>query len=231
MSSSLTGRLWGEIEGIFAAILEHPFILGLTDGSLPKEKFRYFLLQDARYLHVYARALSAVGGRALAADDTALLAGRAARAVAVERALHEGLLRDMGLGEEVISGTEPSPTTLAYGSYLLAKVHGGSFSDGLAALLPCYWIYWEVGKALAERGSPDQMYQRWIDTYGSEEFAEAVTNVLALTDRVGHALGSEELDRAREHFVTASRYEWMFWDAAWREERWPLTASSPTIAG
>jgi len=222
MYSSLTSRLWGDIEDIFAAILEHPFVLGLTDGSLPKEKFRYFILQDARYLHSYARALSLVGGRAPTPADTALFAGRAARAVAVERTLHEGLLRDMGLHEEAVGETDLSPTTIAYTSYILCKVHGGSFADGLSAVLPCGWIYCEVGKAVSERGSPDPLYQRWIDTYGDEEFKEAVKNMLALTDRVGETLGSEELARVREHFITASRYEWMFWDAAWHEQRWPL---------
>jgi thiaminase/transcriptional activator TenA len=227
MPASLTSRLWGAIEDIFAAILEHPFIIGLTDGSLPKEKFRYFILQDARYLHSFARALSSVGGRAPTPTDTALFAGRAARAVAVERTLHEGLLMEMGLDERAVAETELSPTTLAYTSYLLSTVHGGSFVDGLSVVLPCYWIYFEVGKTLSERGSPDPLYQRWIDTYGGEEFAEAVSNVLALTDRVGETLGREELARVHEHFITASCYEWMFWNAAWHEERWPLRRGEP----
>ena len=221
VTASFTARLWGEIAHTYDAILEHPFIHGLTSGTLPDASFRYFVLQDAVYLQSYAKALSSLGGRAPTAADTAFFANRAARVVAIERALHETLLREMGVAESAVAFTEPSPTTLAYTSYILSNVYGGSFMDGLSAVLPCYWIYWEVGQALSERGSPNPRYQRWIDTYGGDEFAEAVQNVLALADRVGEDLGPAELARARTHFVRASRYEWMFWDAAWRQESWP----------
>jgi thiaminase (transcriptional activator TenA) len=89
-------------------------------------------------------------------------------------------------------------------------------------VLPCYWIYWEVGKALIDQGSPDPLYKRWIETYGGEEFAAIVRAVLALTDRVGGGLSGREAGRVGEHFLTTSRYEWMFWDMGYRKEKWPL---------
>ena len=100
--------------------------------------------------------------------------------------------------------------------------YGGSFAEAHGAVLPCYWIYWEVGKALLERGSPDPRYQRWIDTYGGEEFAALVRAVLALADRIGPRLSDDERAAMTRHVVTTSRYEWMFWDAAWRHEAWPI---------
>jgi thiaminase/transcriptional activator TenA len=92
----------------------------------------------------------------------------------------------------------------------------------LGAVLPCYWIYWEVGKALLERGSPNPLYQRWIDTYGGEEFGTLVEAVLDLTDKVCEGLNAAQKARVTDTFVTTSRYEWMFWDAAWTLEEWPL---------
>lgn len=89
-------------------------------------------------------------------------------------------------------------------------------------MLPCYWIYAEVGTALVERGSPDPRYQRWIDTYAGPEFTAVVADVVALADRTGPALGPQEEARARAHFAATARYEWMFWDAAYRREDWPL---------
>ena len=89
-------------------------------------------------------------------------------------------------------------------------------------MLPCYWIYQRVGEALLARGSPDPRYRAWIDTYGGEEFARVVAEVLAVADEVAHDLGEAERRRARQHFVTTARYEWMFWDAAWRREEWPV---------
>ena len=80
---------------------------------------------------------------------------------------------------------EPAPANLAYVSYLLAATSTGSYAEGVGAVLPCYWIYWEVGKELVRRGSPDPRYQKWIDTYGGEEFGDVVRAVIDVTDETG----------------------------------------------
>jgi thiaminase/transcriptional activator TenA len=127
-----------------------------------------------------------------------------------------------GLDADEVAATPIAPTNLAYTSYLLAAAYGGSFAEALGALLPCYWIYWEVGKAPLEQGSPNPLYARWIDTYGGEDFGAVVEEVLALTNRIGAELGDAERERVRAHFVTTSRYEWMFWEMGYRRERWPV---------
>jgi thiaminase/transcriptional activator TenA len=215
-------ELWTEIEDVYAAILEHPFVAGLTDGSLDRDAFAFYVVQDAHYLREYARALSVAAARAPEEADIAMFAGHAAEAIAVERSLHEGFFADLGLGEEDVRRTPLAPTCLAYTSHLLAVAYGGAFPDVLGAVLPCYWIYWEVGKTLLERDSPDPLYRRWIETYGGEEFAAVVRAVLALTDRLGPELSPTERRRAAGHFVTSARYEWMFWDMGYRRETWPV---------
>ena len=146
--------------------------------------------------------------------------------VDVELALHGSLLPELGLDPAGLEIIPMSPTTLGYTSYLLATAHGGSFAEGLAAVLPCYWIYARVGASLLDRGSPDPRYQRWIETYGGEEFAAAVAEFLTCGDAVGASLGPADDARARQHFAITCRYEWMFWDAAWRLEEWPRTADA-----
>ena len=138
-------------------------------------------------------------------------------------ALHATLLPQLGLDPAELDRVPVSPTTLSYTSYLLATVYGGSFAEGLAAILPCYWIYARVGAALLEQGSPDPRYQRWIDTYAGEDFAATVAEVLALADRTGEELSAADDRRASKHFAVTARYEWMFWDAAWRLEHWPIS--------
>jgi thiaminase (transcriptional activator TenA) len=150
-----------------------------------------------------------------------MFAQHASGAIEVERSLHESFFRDFGLSDEQVAATPMAPTNLAYTSYLLAAAYGASFPEALGALLPCYWIYWEVGKELLSRGSPDPLYSRWIETYGGEEFAAVVRAVLALTDRLGPELSEVERQRVAERFVTTSRYEWMFWDMSYRQEQWP----------
>ena len=217
-----SSRLWSSTAGIYAAILEHPFLAGLTSGDLDPAAFAHYVTQDAHYLRDYARALAVVGAKAPTHADTGMFANHAAGTVEVEMALHATLLGELGLDAALVDVTPPAPTTQAYTSYLLATVYGGSFAEGLAAVLPCYWIYAEVGAALVTRGSPDARYQRWIDTYAGPEFAAVVAEVLDLTDRVGPALSAADEAIARHHFVTTARYEWMFWDAAWRRETWPV---------
>ncbi len=214
-----TGRLWAQAAGTYAAILDHPFLAGLTDGSLDPDAFAHYVVQDAYYLHDFARALTVVGSKAPTHGAVGMFARHVAGTVDVELALHESLLPLLG-----IDGNDApvAPTTRAYTSYLLATAYGGSFAEGLGAVLPCYWIYAEVGAELVKRGSPDPRYQRWIDTYAGAEFQAIVDEVLGLADDLGPTLSTADEARARAHFASAARYEWMFWDAAWRRERWPI---------
>lgn len=214
-------RLWLEIEPTFAAILAHPFVTGLTDGTLDTDVFAHYLAQDVHYLRDYARALAIVGAKAPTLTDTAMFARHAADVLDVELALHGTLLPALGVAASAIDDAV-MPTTRAYTSYLLATAYGGGFAEGLAAILPCYWIYERVGAALIARGSSDARYQSWIDSYGGEEFAAAVAQVLTLTDQVGATLNPAEEAVARAHFATTARYEWMFFDAAHRREKWLL---------
>ncbi|MDQ3647080.1 MAG: thiaminase II [Actinomycetota bacterium] len=223
---TFSAGLWAGIEDTYGAILDHPFVVGLTDGTLSRDAFRFYVIQDAHYLREYARALSVAAARAPHEADIAMFAEHAAGAIDVERSLHESFFREFGLSDEVVAAAPMAPTNLAYTSYLLAVAYGRSFPEALGALLPCYWIYWEVGKALAERSSPDPLYRRWIETYGGEDFAAVVRAVLSLTDRLGPGWSKTERERVAGHFAATSRYEWMFWDMGFRQERWPIGPQS-----
>src|SRR5581483_11582615 len=192
--TGFTGELWSGIAGTYAAILEHPFVGGLTDGTLERETFRFYVIQDAHYLREYARALAVAAARAPREPEIAMFARDATEAIEVERSLHESFFRDLGVSEAELAATPMAPTNLAYTSYLLASAYGGSFPEALGAILPCYWIYWEVG----------------------EEFGRVAGAVIELAERLAPDLGAAERSRVEERFRTTARYEWMFWDAAWR---------------
>ncbi|WP_240432474.1 thiaminase II [Rubrobacter indicoceani] len=220
--SGFTGELWDGMGGIFGEILDHPFLKGLTDGTLSKERFGHYVVQDALYLREYARTLALVGVRSGNEDTLLMFAQHSAGAITVERSLHEGFLPELGLSRAEVDATPMSPTTLAYTSYMMKTSATGDYPEGLCAVLPCYWIYAEVGNALKESGSPDPMYARWIETYGEEDFNALVEAVLDTADRACENLDAEGKAAAGKAFVTASRYEWMFWDAGWRREKWPV---------
>ncbi|WP_433798222.1 thiaminase II [Actinomycetospora sp. CA-084318] len=211
-------ELWESAADVYDAVRAHPFLTGLTDGTLPHAAFGHFVTQDSHYLRGYARALAVLAARAPTEDDTTLFAQHAAGAIAAEQEMHAELSEALAIDRDAPTG----PTTLAYTSYLLATVHGGSFAEGLGAVLPCYWIYARVGEALLAESSPDPLYARWIAMYGGDEFQAVVDAAVGVMDRVAADLAPVERTKVLAHYRTTSRYEWMFWDAAWRQERWPV---------
>ena len=130
MSDSFSDELWPGVAGIYDAILAHPFLTGLTDGSLPHDAFAFYVVQDAIYLHGYAQALAAVASRAPTPAQTEMFARHAADAIAVEKTLHGSLLADLGIDPVSAEQAEPAPANLAYTSYLLATVSTGPMRKG-----------------------------------------------------------------------------------------------------
>jgi len=219
---AFSARLWDSIGDIYRAILAHPFITGLADGTLPAESFAFYVVQDALYLQDYARALAAVGSRAPTSPARQMFARHAADAVAAELELHATLLTELGITEADVKRAEQAPTNRGYTSYLLATAHAGSYAEGVSAVLPCYWIYWEVGRELERLSSPDPRYQRWISAYAAPEYGDVVAAVIAEVDRIAAEVSEAERARMIRHFRTTSRYEWMFWEAGFRRESWPV---------
>lgn len=214
--------LWADIAGIYRQICEHPFVTGLTDGSLGQDRFRYYIVQDAHYLRAYAWALAGCAAKAPVEAELTMFAEHAGVAIAAEAELHAGLLLDLGLSAEAAAGQSVTPATQAYASYLLAVTAAGSYAEAVAAVLPCYWIYARVAEHLQRHGSPEPLFQRWIDTYAGQEYQQVVEAVLAVTDRVGADASAADWELMRRHFHTTARYEWMFFDAAYRMEDWPV---------
>ncbi|MEV4396098.1 TenA family protein [Nonomuraea sp. NPDC049607] len=217
--SRFRDELWQVVGGVYDQILAHPFLSGLTDGSLPREAFRHYVVQEAHFLPDYARALAACAARSPEPSGVQRFARDAAMTVEVEHSLVVELLAAFGLDEADARKTPAGPTTVGYTSYLVRTCSLGTFPEALGAIVPCYWIYARVGETLLGRSSPDPLYAWWIDTYGGEGYQETVAGVLDLLD--GLAPDGEERLRLLDRALTTARYEWMFWDAAWRREGWP----------
>src|SRR5258706_15213880 len=222
MNGRFSDELWGGITDIYAAILPLALLGGMTDGTLPAFAFTFPVVQDPLSPQRYAQALAAVAPHAPDPAQTEMFARHAAGIVAVEMGLHQTLLADLDIDPAAVDAAQEAPTTLAYNSYLLAATQGGSYAEGVGTVLPCYWIYGEAGKHLLGRGSPKPKYQRWIGTYGGEEFDSEVRDVIAVTHKLGPELSPAQRQRAHRHFRTTSRYEWMFWDMGYRKEAWPV---------
>lgn len=219
--SRFTDRMWAEIAPLYGRILDLPFNRSLADGTLPRDAFEFYLLQDAHYLALFSRALATVAAKAPAAEAQARLGKAAHDAIVVERALHDEYFAAFGIDAGAFAATSPSPTCRAYGDFLVAGAFMRGYAPGVAAVLPCFQIYYEVGRHLLEIARKPNPYQKWIDTYADEAFGDQVREILALTDTAHELASPRERMEMAEVYVTASRYEWMFWDHAWRREAWP----------
>ncbi len=205
---------------VWEAIFAHPFIKELGAGTLSRARFLFFVRQDYLYLQDFARALCLGGAKADSLETLDMFADHAATVVRVERNLHSNWSGKLGLTPQELAATERAPVTQAYTRHLLAVAQSGTLTEIAAAVLPCYWIYWEVGKRLSSSPPADPLYAEWIQAYSSEGFGAHVQQQLALIDRLEQEVAFLERERAQGHFVQSSRYEYLFWEQAYRQEGW-----------
>jgi thiaminase (transcriptional activator TenA) len=90
--------------------------------------------------------------------------------------------------------------------------------------LPCFWIYWDVGCAIAETAAADNPYRAWIDTYADPRFGEAVAAVIATADRAAETASDGVRRRMLAACIRATQYEWLFWDGGYHRRGWPLAS-------
>jgi len=219
--SPFSEEAWQRTAQLREAIHRLPFNIELAAGSLSRERFQTYIVQDAIYLGQFARALAIAAAKAPDAATLQSFAQSALGAVAVEKALHERYLQALGIDAAGLAEAEPAPDCLAYTSFLFAAAYHEPWEVLVAALLPCFWIYWDVGCAIARKAAPENPYRAWIDTYADERFGEAVRAVIATSDRA--AAGATDATRAKmlAAFVRACQYEWLFWDGAYQRRLWP----------
>ncbi|MGA8198106.1 MAG: thiaminase II [Acetobacteraceae bacterium] len=212
---------WQRTARLRAAIDALPFNTELAAGTLSRERFQGYIVQDALYLGQYSRVLALAGVKG--PDGATLQAfGRCAlEAVAVEQALHERYLQEFGIDPARLTDAEPSPDCLGYTSFLLATAYHDPWEVLVAALLPCFWIYWDVGSRIARHAAANNPYRAWIDTYADEGFGEAVRMVIGITDRAASSTTSAVQERMMTAFVRSTQYEWLFWDGAYQQRGWP----------
>ncbi|MCH8039258.1 MAG: thiaminase II [Nitrospinae bacterium] len=221
---TFTETLQNLAKPIWDAQFTHPFVVALGKGTLPTRKFKYYILQDARYLEELARVF-ALGAQRAADPDTALhFAHLVQETITVERGLHENYGKRWKLTPQAMRSTPLAPTNFAYTRHMRSVAQQGTLCELTVVALPCAWVYCVIGQHLLKRGEPrpKHPYREWLLMYGSPEFAEVTRWMRALIDREAKSAGKAEKARMIEAFLISSRYEWMFWDMAWREERWPV---------
>ncbi|MDT4998495.1 MAG: hydroxymethylpyrimidine/phosphomethylpyrimidine kinase, partial [Mycobacterium sp.] len=211
IGDEFSASLWRDIEPIRKAIFDLPFVTALGDGTLAEGQFSYYLAQDALYLGTYSRVLASAS--ALAPTEAAQLfwANSARVCLQVEAELHR-----RWLGGQVADS--PGPATKAYLDHLLAASAQGNYAVLVAAILPCYWLYAEVGDRLhaqfLSRGDGGaHPYADWLTTYADEGFAATTRQAIVLTDAAARDASISERTAMRRAFSQSSQFELDFFDA------------------
>jgi thiaminase/transcriptional activator TenA len=221
---SFTDTLEPVAEPLWDAIVDHPMVSQLGAGTLDESPFRYWVRQDYVYLVEYSRLFALGAAKAPDLRRLGTFAELLESTVNTEMDLHRSYAAEFGIDESTLEATEPSPTTRAYTDFLVRTAALGTFGDLVAALLPCMWGFNSTAERLADRGRPDhEGYAAWIDMYAGDEFSELTEWCLDLMDDVAAGADEATRDRYRDLFVTSGRYEYRFWDAAWREEEWEVS--------
>lgn len=212
-----TEYIWSGSADIYEKIINHPFIVEMINGTLSEEKFKFYIAQDSMYLKDYSRALSFLAARAPNMSVTNMFSRHVANATNVEASLHGKLVEKFKIN---LAAYRASPSLIAYKNFLLAMTSAEPFHVGLASVLPCYWIYREVGRFAYPKMSDSNQYKIWAEVYSGNAYGNSVQEVLDYIDSI--KLSQEELEAMTKTYRLGAFYEYEFWESAYRMESWPI---------
>jgi thiaminase/transcriptional activator TenA len=215
--SNLFERLRADAEDPWHRYTRHRFVLALGEGTLARENFQNFLIQDYLFLLQYARAYLLL---AYKLDDPADM--RAAMQTAIvllesELPLHVRYCAGWDIAEPEMAAAPPRLELLAYTRYVLELGLAGDALDLMVALAPCIAGYAEIGTALSETTLPDNPYNEWIEAYSGPEYLNSVAGTLAMLERLWTTRGgAARYPKLLEIFTRATECEAAFWETGWR---------------
>lgn len=219
---SFSSDAWARNAALYEKTRTMPFNQELASGQLDENAFKHYMIQDAHYLVAFGRALAIAAAKADHADGVVQFADAAKGAVVVERSLHAGFMKQFGIDAATFEATPLSPASHHYTSFLIATAWSAPYPVALAALLPCFWIYAEIGRDIQARAVTPNPYSAWIDAYAGEDFHALVRAVIATVDRCAEAASAETREAMHQAYTHAAQLEWMFWDSAYRQAGWPV---------
>ncbi|MBX0300506.1 bifunctional hydroxymethylpyrimidine kinase/phosphomethylpyrimidine kinase [Cryobacterium sp. 1639] len=207
---------WHDIGDIRSETDELQFVRRLGDGSLNREVFLWYLEQDALYLREYARMLAIASRLAPTSAEQAFWAASAHGAIAAELALHTGWI-----DEENLADVRPSGATTAYLNHLAAAGASGDYGVLVAALLPCFWMYQDVGARLHPLSHAEHPYRSWLDTYADEAFAASTARAIEIVTGAASAANEPARRRMALAFRASAGHEREFFAAPLRADLSP----------
>lgn len=204
----IRAQWWEGIRSVRERIDALPFVVGLGDGTLDDQTFRGYLAQDALYLRDFARALATASALAPTLAEQAFWAAAAEGSITAELELHESWLADGAHAD-----TRADQATTAYLNHLLARCVGGDYATLIAALLPCFWLYHDIGTRLLSRSHDAHPYRSWIETYAEEGIAVSTETAVGFVMDAAARVDDATRDTMRDAFIRSAEHELAFFAA------------------
>lgn len=213
-----TERLLAAAQDIWAAYNEHPFVLGIQDGTLDQEKFRYYIIQDFLYLEEYAKVFALGIAKAKSPETIALFSKYVTLLTEGEMDIHRGYMGKFAVSREELEATPRALDNLSYTSYMLRVAYEEGEAEILAAILSCAYSYEVIARKIVKcdpAALDHPFYGDWVKGYADPHYSEANVLLLEMTDRLTQNYTERQLRHLVDIFVACSRYELAFWELAW----------------
>jgi thiaminase/transcriptional activator TenA len=217
----LVNRLREDAHPIWEKMIEHPFVVALCEGELPLDKFKFYILQDYHYLVTAMRNFSIIASKAPSVESLREIIDILSLEAKSEFDGYVEFLKRLGVTIEDAAAIEPIPVSVSYGGFLLSTSSLRSYAEAIASVLPCFWSYAEIADHHRERLNSNkiELYRDWGSAYVSDSYLRLVEKLKKLVDEAGEGAPYESL---RAVFFASSRYEYMFWEAVYHQQEWPV---------
>jgi thiaminase/transcriptional activator TenA len=217
----LADRLRKDSHDIWKKIIEQPFVMELVTGDLPLKKFKFYILQDYHYLITAMKNFGIIASRTPSVEAMREVIDILHLEAKSEFDGYIELLGRLGYTLKDASRIEPIPVTVSYSSFLLSTSSLKSYAEAITSVLPCFWSYAEIADHHREKLSTNknQLYKEWGEVYGTDSYLSLVEKIKRLVNTAGEGFPYEKL---KSQFIAASRYEYMFWDAVYDQQDWPV---------
>lgn len=214
---------WIYSEDVYKNIIKLDFINELISGNLSKERFNNYIKQDVLYLKEYGNILIKISELLTDAKQIEYFKRFSSETIQVEEALHKSYIGASIPNTSEYIYTQTSPSNMLYTSFLWKQIASGKVHFVLAAILPCFWVYKEVGDYILSKNiSNNNPYIDWINTYGGESFAESVNIAIDICNSLAKQQSCNDRNEMLNIFRYCCKLEWLFWQSAYELEKWKI---------
>jgi len=199
----------------------HPFVQELGKGTLDKEKFKFYLLQDYQYLLQYAKVFAVAAVKSDTEEMMTHFSSIQYRILAKEMNVHREYMTSFGITREEMLSVKPSLYNNAYTANMLALGQTGGLAEIIASVFPCAWTYADYAKRLKKQYADcleSNFYKTWIEKYAGDEFSDSFEWFYDELDKLVSNMTDRQREKITEIFISGVEFEYLFWDMAYKRQ-------------